>query len=91
MKCLVTHSGSTREKAVNYEDLNCLARLLQRELPACRARRCKNFPNNHHNDNSVSENDEIYCFTSGYRTLGVYNQDLGVHNRTLGVCNRTVI
>jgi hypothetical protein len=31
MKCLSTHSGSTGEKAVNFEEFNCLARLLQRE------------------------------------------------------------
>jgi hypothetical protein len=31
MKCLSTHSGSTREKAVNYEDINCLERFYQRE------------------------------------------------------------
>jgi hypothetical protein len=31
MKCLSTHSGSTREKAGNYEEINCLARLLRRE------------------------------------------------------------
>jgi hypothetical protein len=30
MKCLSTHSGSI-EKAVNCEEINCLARLLQRE------------------------------------------------------------
>jgi hypothetical protein len=34
MKCLISHSGSTTEKAVNYEEINSLARLLERENQA---------------------------------------------------------